>query len=206
MLGAFPDRKPEGQRALESAYRDVLAAFDAFMANRNSTRQSSSPPRTARIDAPCAPVEGLIAASRSPAESSLLMSLLARPRDRRPTCVGRRRANGPTGRVASCHGEAYAEPAGYADTMDLFEAIPGLAANRDGAIATCAPTFDGRGERFGFGQCVSWHAEEFSGLQRGRNYPGRSTGARCDAKGFSRPVPGPTFGPYVLPEQQYHVV
>ena len=101
--------------------------------------------------------------------------------------------------------QSYAEPAGYADTMDLFEAIPGLAGkSRRGDRYLCTNPLTG-----GMGGSAPASAnrgmlKNSADFSQGEVIQGGAP-ARCDAKGFLLIGTGPDLGPYVLPNNNYHM-
>lgn len=205
-LGAFLTEKPEGQRALESAYRDVLAAFDAFMANRNSdtpiilaahSQGSMHLARLLKDRIAGKPIASRIVAAYVigwPVPVTADLPALGLPPCERPD---------QTGCILSW--QSYAEPAGYADTMDLFEAIPGLAGkSRRGDRYLCTNPLTG-----GMGGSAPASAnrgmlKSSADFSQGEIIQGGAP-ARCDAKGFLLIGTGPDLGPYVLPNNNYHM-
>lgn len=205
-LGAFLTDKPEGQRALESAYRDVLAAFDAFMANQDSdtpiilaahSQGSMHLARLLKERIAGKPIASRIVAAYVigwPVPVTADLPALGLPPCERPD---------QTGCILSW--QSYAEPAGYADTMDLFEAIPGLAGkSRRGDRYLCTNPLTG-----GMGGSAPASAnrgmlKNSADFSQGEIVKGGAP-ARCDAKGFLLIGTGPDLGPYVLPNNNYHM-
>lgn len=204
-LGAFLTEKPEGQRALGAAYADVLAAFDAFVAAQPAdmpillaghSQGSMHLSRLLKDRVAGQPLAKRIIAAYVigwpvPVTADL-------PAMGLPACTRADQA----GCILSF--QSYAEPAGYGDTMALFEALPGLTGkSRLGDTYLCTNPLTGRSGgtadatrnrgmvkpslRFDDGSIVT---------------PG--VGAKCDAKGFLLIGPGPDLGPFTLPNNNYH--
>lgn len=205
-LGAFLTKKPEGQRALESAYRDVLAAFDFFVAQQ--------PPDTPVI---------LAGHSQGGMHLARLLKdrVAGKPFAKRivatyvigwpiavvadlsalglPACS----APDQTGCILSW--QSFAEPAGYGDSMALFDAAPGLAgASRKGDHYLCTNPLTGMAGGAAPASANHGMLKLTADFNEGEIVRGDAP-ARCDAKGFLLIGPGPDLGPYVLPNNNYHM-
>ncbi len=205
-LGAFLTERPEGQRALDAAYRDVLAAFDTFM-----SKQSPSKP--------------IILAAHSQGSMHLMRLLRDRiagqPVAKRivaayligwPVPVT---ADLPALGLPSCEvadqtrcilsWQSYAEPAGYAGTMELFETQPGLAGtSRKGDRYVCTNPLTGQRGGSAPASANRGMLKSSADFSDGQVVQGGAP-ARCDAKGFLLIGSGPDLGPYVLPNNNYHM-
>ncbi len=205
-FGSFLTEKPEGAMALDAAYRDVLMAFDTFV-------------KAQKPDTP------IILAGHSQGSMHLSRLLKDRiagtPLARRvvaayvigwpvpltadlpamglPACD----EPGQTGCILSW--QSYGEPAGYEDTMTLFEAATSLTGkSRVGDTYLCTNPLTG---------AAGGSAEASANLGILKNRADFSDGeliaggapARCDEKGFLLIGEGPDLGPYVLPNNNYHV-
>lgn len=205
-LGAFMTPKPEGQRALAAAYRDVEAAFDHFIAqqkpetpiilaghsqggmhlSRLLKERVAGTPLSKRI------VAAYVIGWPVPLSADL-------PAMGLPACA----APDQTGCILSW--QSFAEPAGYGDTMALFEAAPSLTGKpRKGDAYLCSNPLTGSTGGSAPGSAnlgMLKNNADFSGGTIVK--PG--VPARCDAKGFLLIGPGPDLGPYVMPNNNYHV-
>lgn len=204
-LGAFLTDQPAGQAALAAAYGDVLAAFDHFLAaqpagapiilaghsqgsmhlSRLLKDRVAGQPLAKRV------VAAYIIGWPVPVAADL-------PAMGLPPCT----AAAQTGCILSY--QSFAEPAGYAGTMDLFEAIPGLTgkSRRDDTYLCTNPLTGGAAPTSG--------ADQNSGmLKPSANFADGAlvrsgVPARCDAKGFLLIGSGPDLGPFVMPGNNYH--
>jgi hypothetical protein len=205
-LGAFLTEKPEGQRALEGAYRDVLAAFDMFMASQNSdspiilaahSQGAMHLARLLRDRIAAKPIAGRIVAAYVigwPIPVTADLPALGLPACKRPD---------ETRCILSW--QSYAEPAGYEGTMDLFEAIPGLAGkSRRGDRYLCTNPLTGGTGGSAFASANRGMLKNSADFRDGEIIRGGAP-ARCDAKGFLLIGAGPDLGPYVLPNNNYHM-
>lgn len=200
-FGAFLTDRPEAGRAIDAAYRDVAAAFDAFLA---------------------ANPEGPIILAGHSQGSRHLMRLLAekvagKPVVRRivaaylvgwplsmtadlpalglPVCV----APAQAGCVLSW--QSFAPPADPAAIRRAYDAGKGLTGRprRDTPMLCTSPV----------GGVMP--ASGYPGIARRDEMTGRQilvrpgVGARCDAEGFLMLDAAPDLGPFVLPGNNYHI-
>jgi hypothetical protein len=205
-LGAFLTERPEGQKALETAYRDVLAAFDYFVAqqppempivlaghsqggmhlSRLLKERVAGKPLAERI------VAAYVIGWPVPVSADL-------PAMGLPACT----APEQSGCVLSW--QSFAEPAGYDDTMTLFEAVPGLTGiSRKGDRYLCTNPLTGTANAAAPASANLGMLKNNADFSDGSLVRGGAP-ARCDAKGFLLIGPGPDLGPYVLPNNNYHV-
>lgn len=204
-LGAFLTEEPEGQLALALAYGDVLAAFDAFVAAQPADKpiilaghsqgsmhlmrllkeRIAGKPIARRI------VAAYVAGWPVPLRADL-------PALGLPACT----AQAESGCILSW--QSFAEPAGYGDSMAIFEAQPGMTGgSRVGDRYLCTNPVAGKAS-------AQTPASANPGMVKGDALfnsgelvrPG--VAARCDAKGFLLIGPGPDLGPLVLPDNNYH--
>jgi Protein of unknown function (DUF3089) len=205
-FGAFLTEKPEGQRAIEAAYRDVLAAFDSFIAAIPADRP-------------------VILAGHSQGALHLTRLLKERvsgqPLAKRivaayvvgwPVSV---EADIPALGLAACTNpdmagcvlswQSFAEPAETEAIKTIFEQSPGwtgksrtgttmLCTNPlSGALATSSPALAN------LGTTVPSADMKNAQLVRGL------VPAHCNSDGFLLIGDPPEMGPYVLPGNNYHV-
>lgn len=205
-LGAFLTEKPEGQRALETAYRDVLTAFDYFI----SQQKPGSPIILAGHS------QGSMHLSRLLKERIAGTKLADRviaayivgwpvpvtadlPAMGLPACA----LPDQTGCILSW--QSYGEPAGYEDTMTLFEAVPSLTGkSRQGDAYLCTNPITGTANGIAKADENIGMLKNKADFSDGELVPGGAP-ARCDEKGFLLIGEGPDLGPYVLPNNNYHV-
>ncbi len=205
-LGAFLTEKPEGQRALNLAYRDVLAAFDAFIAQQPPNTpivlagHSQGGMHLARLlkdriaGQPIAKriVAAYVIGWPVPVSADL-------PALGLPGCTGPEQ----TGCVLSW--QSYAEPAGYGDSMQLFEALPGLTGkSRKGDRYLCTNPIAGTANGVAPASANRGMLRSKADFSESELVKGEAP-ARCDSKGFLLIGPGPDLGPYVLPDNNYHM-
>lgn len=205
-LGAFLTEKPEGQKALDTAYQDVLAAFDYFIAqqapdtaiilaghsqggmhlSRLLKDRVAGTPLAKRI------IAAYVVGWPVPVKADL-------PALGLPGCT----STGQTGCILSW--QSYAEPAGYDETMTLFETAPsltGISRKDDRYLCTNPITGTDRGTASAAANIGMLKSN--LDFNSGKLIPGGAP-ARCDAKGFLLIGAGPDLGPYVLPNNNYHV-
>lgn len=204
-LGAFLTDKPAGQQALSAAFADLLAAFDHFIAQQGAdtpiilaghSQGSMHLKRLLKERVAGQPLAQRIVAAYVIGWPVPLTADL--PALGLPAC----RAADETGCILSF--QSFAEPAEYAGTMDLFEALPGLTGkSRRGDAYLCTNpvtgTAGGTSDAASHGGMIS----PGNGFDAGVVVrPG--VAARCDAKGFLLIGPGPDLGPFVMPGNNYH--
>lgn len=205
-FGAFLTDKPEGQRALEAAYRDVLLAFDHFVASQK-------------------PETPIILAGHS--QGALHLTRLLKDRVAGKPIAKRIVAAYPVGwpisvaadlpalGLPACAGpdqtgcimawQSFAEPADTTDILKAFEAAPSLTgAQRAGGTLVCTNPLNG-----GLPDAAPASANMGTLKNRADFLDGQliagAAPARCDGQGFLLIGEGPDLGPYVLPGNNYHV-
>jgi Protein of unknown function (DUF3089) len=205
-IGAFLTKKPEGQAALDSAYKDVLLAFDSFIAAQQKDRpiilaghsqgarhltyllrdRIAGKPLAKRIVA--AYVIGW------PISVDQDLSTLGLP-----ACTS---AN-QTGCIMSW--ESFAEPADYGRIVAAFDSFPGLnGQSRAGGQILCTNPLTGGGEIAADAEANLGTLKPSNDLQNGELVP-KAVPARCDEKGFLLIGDPPNLGNYVIPGNNYHV-
>lgn len=205
-FGAFLTEKPEGAKALDAAYRDVLMAFDTFVkAQKPDTpiilaghsQGSMHLSRLLKDRIAGSPLAKRVVAAYVVGWPVPLTADL--PAMGLPACA----EPDQTGCILSW--ESYGEPAGYEDTMTLFEAAESLTGKpRAGDTYLCTNPLTGK---------MGGEAPASANLGMLKNRADFSDGkliaggapARCDKKGFLLIGEGPDLGPYVLPNNNYHV-
>lgn len=204
-FGAFLTDAPARNQALDLAYRDIAAAFDAFLAAQPKDRP-------------------LILAGHS--QGALMLARLLQDHAQDRTLRARiiaayaigwplsRRADLPALGLPACQRpdqikcllswQSFAEPADYAALARSTDAQPGLTGQPRGDAYVCTNPLTGGADgaatvRANLGTLIS--GPNLATPQLG---PGR-VGARCDAKGYLLIGPAPDLGPFVLPGNNYHI-
>lgn len=205
-FGAFLTSKAQAQQALDFAYRDVLAAFDQFIAQAGDrpiilAGHSQGALHLSRLlvdrvaGTPLA--RRIVAAYVVGWPVSVTADL---PRMGLPACTSADEA----GCILSW--QSFAEPADPSLIADTFDATTGFTGQRRaGTPMVCTNPITGEaGDSAGPAQNIGALIPD-AGLQSARLEPGR-VGARCAGRGFlmigTNP---PDFGQYVLPGNNYHV-
>ncbi len=204
-FGAFLTDQPEAAKAMALAYRDVLLAFDTFVAAQ-------------KPDAP------IVLAGHSQGAMHLIQLLKDRvtgkpiaqrivaayavgwpismtadlPALGLPACT----KTDQTGCILSW--QSYAEPADYADVATAFDAQPGLTGTPRGDAYLCTNPLTGGASNEAPVTANLGTLKNSSDLKTGELVPG-AVGAKCDAKGYLLIGEGPDLGPYVMPGNNYHV-
>lgn len=204
-FGAFLTDQPEAAKAMALAYRDILMAFDAFVAAQK--------PGTAIILAGHSqgsmhllhllkdrvagkPISGRIIAVYAAGWPVSIMADL--PALGLPACT---KAD-QTGCLLSW--QSYAEPADYADVAKVFDAQPGLTGKPRGDAYLCTNPLTGGAAPQAPVTANLGTLKNSADLKTGDLVAG-AVGATCDAKGYLLIGEGPDLGPYVLPGNNYHV-
>jgi hypothetical protein len=206
-IGAFLTNQPEGQQAIEAAYRDVLLAFDSFLA-------------TVPADKP------IILAGHS--QGALHLTRLLNERVAQdPRLAGRIVAAYVIGWPVSVDADlpalglpacdapeqfgcimawnSFAEPADYTRIVEVFDATRSIdGRSRAGSRILCTNPLTGTRD-----------AEAPMAANLGTLVPNdtlsaativkQAVPARCDERGFLLIGDPPDLGPYVLPGNNYHV-
>ncbi len=204
-FGTFLTDKPARDQALNLAYRDVAAAFDAFVAAQPKDR----PLLLAGHSQGALMLMRLLQDHAS--DKALMRRIIAAyaigwPVSQRadlpalglPACAG----PDQTGCVLSW--QSFAEPADYAGLARSTDAQPGLTGKPRGDAYVCTNPLTGGGAKTAkiadnLGTLLSG-----PGLDAPRLGPGL-VGARCDAKGYLLIGNPPEMGPFVLPGNNYHI-
>ncbi len=204
-FGSFLTDKPEAAKALALAYRDVLMAFDAFVAAQ-------------KPDTP------ILLAGHSQG-ALLLLHLMqdritGKPLSKRVVAVyavgwpisikadlpaiGLPACTKPdqTGCVMSW--QSYGEPADYKDVAAHQDSQPGLTGKARGDAYLCTNPLTG-GQRPDAPASANLGTLQIGADLKPGNLLSAGSPARCDAKGYLLIGEGPNLGPYVLPGNNYHV-
>lgn len=204
-FGAFLTDQPEAAKAMALAYRDVLMAFDAFIAAQK-------------------PNTPILLAGHSQGSMHLLHLLKDRvagkPLSRRVVAVYAAgwpvsiTADLPALGLPACakadqtgcllSWQSYAEPADYADVAKVFDAQPGLTGKPRGDAYLCTNPLTGGAAPQAPVTTNLGTLKNSADLKTGDLVAG-DVGATCDAKGYLLIGEGPDLGPYVLPGNNYHV-
>ncbi|WP_419808496.1 DUF3089 domain-containing protein [Sphingomonas sp.] len=205
-FGAFLTDKPEGQAALDLAYRDVLAAFDAFLKQVGPNR----PLILAGHSQGALHLERLLRerVAGTPLARRVVAAYVVGwpvsttadlPRLRLPACA----AAAQTGCILSW--ASFAEPADPALIVDTYDKSTGFTgASRRGTPILCTnPLTGGAGAAApasaNLGTLVPSADLSTATVQVG------AVPARCDGRGFLLIGSPPNVGNYVLPGNNYHV-
>jgi hypothetical protein len=206
-LGAFLTDKPEGQRALDVAYGDVLAAFDSFIAQADPalpivlvghSQGAFHLMRLMRDRVAQKPLARRIAAAYvvgwpvSLAHDLPMMGL--------PACTAPHQA----GCVLSW--QSFAEPADTSMTRAAYARFPGLDGQaRGGSPFLCTnPLTGGDSPAPAPASANLGTLVPDATLTGARLIPGLVP-ARCGADGFLMIGPAPQMGPFVAPGNNFHV-
>jgi Protein of unknown function (DUF3089) len=205
-IGAFLTKKPEGEAALNAAYRDVLLAFDSFVAAQQPDRpiilaghsqgarhltyllrdRVKGKPLAKRI------VVAYIIGWPVSAEHDLAQMGL-------PACA----APDQTGCIMSW--QSFAEPAEYGRVLEAFDRTIGFDGQpRKGSNMVCTNPLTGGGAVSADAQANLGTLQPNEDLSQGTLIP-KAVPARCDASGFLLIGDPPKLGNYVLPGNNYHV-
>jgi Protein of unknown function (DUF3089) len=203
-FGAFLTDLPEGQKALQSAYADVAAAFDEFL-----LRNPKGPIILAGHSQGSLHLTRLLQDKMTPKLAKRIVAAYVvgwpigeasdLPALGLPACA----TPSQTGCILSW--QSFAEPADYAQIKDAFDALPSLTGKpRAGDRMLCTNPITGT---------PGASAEASANQGTLKNEPDFSGGsllkglvpARCDKNGFLLIGEGPDLGPYILPGNNYHV-
>ncbi len=205
-FGAVLTAAPAGRQALDVAYRDVLAAFDEFVANSDPTLPivivGHSQGALHVIHLLKDRVAGTALGRRIAAVYVLGWPVSIAhdlPAMGLPACT----APAQSGCVLSWM--SYAEPAETGDTLSVYDRQPGLdGRNRRNSPILCTnPLTGGTGDSAPASANLGTLLPEIS-LNGGGLIPGMVP-ARCSPQGFLLIGPGPQLGPDVMPGNNYHV-
>lgn len=205
-FGAILTAAPEGQQALDAAYRDVLAAFDQFVSDSDPKLPivivGHSQGALHVIHLLKDRVAGQPLARRIAAvyvvgwPVSIIHDL---PAMGLPACTG----PGQSGCVMSWM--SYAEPADPGDTLSVYDRMPGLDGHsRKSSSILCTNPLTG-------GRSASAPATANLGTLSPETAPGGAglvpgiVPATCSPQGFLLIGPGPQVGADVMPGNNYHV-
>lgn len=204
-FGAFLTDQPEAAKAMSLAYRDVLMAFDAFVAAQ-------------KPDAP------ILLAGHSQGALHLMHLMqdrvVGKPLSKRIVAayavgwpisikadlpaLGLPACSKPdqTGCVLSW--QSYAEPADYKDIAAQQDRQTGLTGKARGDAYLCTNPLTGGARPDAPATANLGTLKIGADLKPGELVAGGAP-ARCDAKGYLLIGEGPDLGPYVLPGNNYHV-
>ena len=205
-FGAFLTDKQEGQKALDSAYRDVSLAFDRFLAEApkdapvvlvGHSQGAHHLIRLLRERVAGTPLAGRIAAAYAIGWPISLEHDL--PQLGIPACTGIRQ----TGCVQSWL--SFAEPADPAMLLDLWRKTPGLDGKVHGnSPILCSNPLTGTQGGDAPASANLGTLKPDAELQNGELVKA-GVPARCDAQGLLLIGDPPEMGAYVLPGNNYHV-
>jgi hypothetical protein len=205
-IGAFLTDKPEGQMALNAAYRDVLLAFDDFVAKVQKDRpiilaghsqgtlhlthllkdRVAGKPIAKRIVAVYA-VGWPISIDTDLAAMGL------------PACT----SPDQTGCIMSW--QSFAEPAEYERILQVYDGTTGFdGKSRANSAMLCTNPLNGGAAPAAEMVANLGTLKPDAEMKAGELIPG-AVPARCDQRGFLLIGDPPELGPYVLPGNNYHV-
>ena len=204
-FGAFLTDRPEAAKAMALAYRDVLQSFDAFLA----AQKPDTPIILAGHSQGAMHILHLLKdrmAGQTVAKRIVAVYAIGWPISIRadlpalglPACTGAEQ----TGCVMSW--QSYAEPAGYEEVAQIFDAQPGLSGKPRGDAYVCTNPLTGGTSGEAPVSANLGTLKNSADLKTGELVAG-AVGAKCDAKGYLLIGEGPDLGPYVLPGNNYHV-
>jgi hypothetical protein len=208
-FGAFLTDKPEAEQSLDAAYKDVAAAFDAFLA-----ANPKGPIILAAHSQGARHMMRLLAekVAGKPAQSRIAAAYLVGwpvsvtadlPALGLPACA---KANQP-GCILSW--QSFAEPAEPGYITAPYEAGRGLTGKaRRGTPMLCVDPLTGTGAAAPASANLGMARRDEKADQTkagGKVIVRPGVGARCDAQGFLIIDAAPDLGPYVLPGNNYHV-
>ena len=205
-FGAFLTDRPEGQRALDAAYGDVLAAFDHFVAAADPrlpivlvghSQGAFHLMRLMRDRVAGRPIAARIAAAYVVGWPVSLTHDL--PAMGLPACAAADQA----GCILSW--QSFAEPAEPRMVLEAYARFPGLdGGQRGGTPFLCVNPITGRPDSSAAPEANLGTLVPNLALNGASLVPGM-VGARCGAQGFLLIGPPPSLGPLVMPGNNYHV-
>lgn len=205
-FGAFLTDKPDAARALDAAYRDVAAAFDAFLkANPTGpiilaghSQGSLHLIRLIHERVRATPVAERIVAAYLPGWPISVEADL--PALGLPAC----RAPDQTGCVLSW--QSFGQPAEPEEVLRVFEQGAGLSGNpRKGTHMLCTNPLTGSADTPAAPASASLGLSTRAEEGDGRIFSASGVGAACDERGVLILSANPDLGPFVLPGNNYHV-
>lgn len=205
-FGAFLTDDPAAKAALDLAYRDILQAFDAFLAAIPSdmpivlaghSQGSLHLTRLLKERVAGTPLARRIVAAYVVGWPVGVTSDL--PALGLPACA----APAQTGCILSWM--SFGEPAETHDFTAKFAATPSYTGRpRAGDRALCVNPLTGSVDGVAAASANLGTLQSSLDFTTGSIVPGLAP-ARCDDKGFLLIGPGPNLGPYLLPGNNYHV-
>jgi hypothetical protein len=205
-IGAFLTQQPNAKRAIDTAYRDVLLAFDRFVSEQPKNKPiiiaGHSQGALHLTYLLCDRVAGKPLAKRIVAAYVVGWPVSVEgdlPQMGLPSCSSPEM----TGCIMSW--QSFAEPADYGQIIRAFNATLGLnSIPRKGTHILCTnPLNGGSGEVAGASANLGT-LKPNGDLTQGKLIAG-SIPARCDKNGFLLIGNPPDMGPYRLPGNNYHV-
>jgi hypothetical protein len=205
-IGAFLTDKPEGQMALNAAYRDVLLAFDDFVAKVQKDRPiilaGHSQGALHLTHLLKDRVEGKPIAKRIVAVYAVGWPISI---DTDLAAMGLPACTSPdqTGCIMSW--QSFAEPAEYERILQVYDGTTGFDGNsRANSAMLCTNPLNGGAAPAAEMMANLGTLKPDAEMKAGELIPG-AVPARCDQRGFLLIGDPPELGPYVLPGNNYHV-
>jgi hypothetical protein len=205
-IGAFLTDKPEGQMALNAAYRDVLLAFDDFAAKVQKDR----PIILAGHSQGALHLTHLLkdrVAGKPIAKRIVAVYAVGWPIsiDTDLAAMGLPACTSPdqTGCIMSW--QSFAEPAEYERILQVYDGTTGFDGNsRANSAMLCTNPLNGGAAPAAEMVANLGTLKPDAEMKAGELIPG-AVPARCDQRGFLLIGDPPELGPYVLPGNNYHV-
>jgi hypothetical protein len=205
-IGAFLTAKPEGQDALNSAYRDVLLSFEHFL----KSIPKDSPIVLVGHSQGARHLTYLMkdrVAGKALANRITAAYLIGWPISKQhdlpllglPLCAAAEQKN------CIMTWASFAEPADYSQVIKAYDASLGLdGLKRKGSDIACTNPLNG-GSADTAPATDNFGTLKPNGDMTGGELIAKSVPARCDENGFLLIGNPPKIGPYVLPGNNYHV-
>ncbi len=205
-IGAFLTPKPEGQKALDAAYQDVLLAFDSFIAKQQADRPIVLAGHSQGARHLTYLLRDRIAGKKL-AKRIVAAYIIGWPIsiERDIPALGMPACNTPdqTGCIMSW--ESFAEPADYGRIVKAYESTLGFdGQSRAGTNIVCTNPLTGGVAEAAEASANLGTLKPSNDLANGSLVP-KAVPARCDDKGFLLIGDPPELGNYVLPGNNYHV-
>jgi hypothetical protein len=205
-IGSFLTDKPEGQQALDAAYRDVLLAFDEFLAEVQKDR----PIILAGHSQGALHLTHLLkdrVAGKPLAKRIVAAYIIGWPVsvDTDIAAMGLAACDGPDATGCIMAWQSFAEPAKYDRIVKAYDATTGFNGQpRKNTALLCTNPLTGGARPEAAMEANLGTLKPDPEMKTGELIVG-AVPARCDAKGFLLIGDPPEVGPYVLPGNNYHV-
>ena len=205
-LGAFLTTKPEGQQALDAAYRDVLAAFDYFV----SAIPDDQPIILAGHSQGSLHLTNLLKdrVAGTPLANRIVAAYVVGwpvSADTDVPEMGLGICEAPDQARCILSWESYAEPADYGRIIEVYDRTIGFNGEpRKDSKLLCTNPINGDIDSAALASANLGTLVPNDDLSEASLVAG-SVPARCDERGFLLIGDPPDIGPYALPGNNYHV-